>query len=153
MKIDYKVFDNGTAVIISRQPAIVPIGEEVYIRFKNAPDDVTTAILEIGGKETYRPISAGTCAIPASRLVGEIKVTLAVLDGSARPRIWKCEGLVATPCGGDILLTPNDMNLPERFNELKAENEEIRAEICTLKNSISALNDHMEKMLEGYNLV
>ena len=150
MKIDYKVFTNGTAVILTRQPTLITPDEEVYIHFDGA--SANTAIMEIGGKTMYRPLRNSLCAISAARLTGEIKVTLADFN-ETEPKTWACEELLATEYDNGILIAPNDMNMPERFVELKRENEEIRMMINDLYKQLKDMNKRIEKMLEGYDLI
>ena len=42
MKMEYKVLDNGTAVILTRQPELVY--DELYITFTGAPANATAII-------------------------------------------------------------------------------------------------------------
>ena len=44
------------------------------------------------------------------------------------------------------------MNLPQRFVELKLENEGIRQSQERLEGRVKELEDRLEKLLEGYDL-
>ena len=92
MKMEYKLLGNGSAVILTRQPEIVY--DELYITFSGAPSDAT-AIIETSGDSLYRKLSEGTCAVPANKLRGEVKITVAILDGTTPPKRWTCEELKA----------------------------------------------------------
>lgn len=150
MKTKYKILDNGTAVVLTRQPELVY--DDLYVDFSGAPSGAT-AIFEVGGDTMYRLLSDETCSVPVDKLNGVVKVTVALLDGSARPRKWACEELLAEKqknCG--TLISPNDMNLPQRFVELKLENETIRQSQKRLEGRVKELEDKLEKLLEGYDL-
>lgn len=51
MKMEYKILDNGTAVVLTRQPEMVY--DELYVDFSGAPSGAT-AIFECGGEDVYR---------------------------------------------------------------------------------------------------
>ena len=51
MMMEYKILDNGTAVVLTRQPELVY--DELYIDFSGAPSGAT-AIFEVGGDSLYR---------------------------------------------------------------------------------------------------
>lgn len=151
--IRYRFFGAGMTTITTRQPVIIPSAEKLCLCFDGKPEEATTAILQAGAHEMYLTLTDACAVLQAGRLSGNIKVTLAAIDSSARPQVWKCEEISTTPCEGGILIAPNDMNMPERFTELKKENEEIRAELGKVKAEISALQNRIERMLEGYDLV
>ena len=113
MKMEYKILDNGTAVVLTRQPELVY--DELYVDFSGAPSGAT-AIFECGGDSLYRLLNGVTCSVPADKLNGVVKVTVALLEGSARPRRWACEELLAEKQkSGGTLISPNDMNMPQKF--------------------------------------
>ncbi len=146
----YKILDNGTAVVLARQPELVC--DELFIDFSGAPSGATV-IFNVGGCSLYRSLEGESCSVPADKLDGVVKVTLALLDGSARPRKWSCEELLAQKQrGGDVLVAPNDMNLPQRVVELKLENESIRRDQKRLEERIKELEGQLKRLLEGYDL-
>ncbi len=148
--MEYKILDNGTAVVLTRQPEMVY--DELYIDFSGAPSGAT-AIFESGGS-LYRLLNGVTCSVPVDKLNGVVKVTVALLDGSARPRKWTCEELLAEKQkNGGTLISPNDMNLPQRFVELKLENESIRQTNDRISMRLKKLEDKLERLLEGYDLI
>ena len=150
MDREYRVLNNGTAVLLTRQPELER--GEVLIAFTGAPDGAT-AIFECNGDSIYRLLKDGICIISADKLSGPVAVTLAVLDGSARPKKWICEELVADvrEDRGGVILSPNDANLPERVTELKLENEELRNAQKNLENAIKALEEKLTSIYEGYD--
>lgn len=150
MNLEYKILGNGTAVILTRQPEIVH--GELRVDFTCAPLGAT-AIFESNGSSVYRLLDGISCSVPVSRLDGAVKVTLALLDGSASPKKWVCEELMTKKeKNGGVLVSPNDMNLPQRYIELKLENEEIRRENKCLAERVKKLENRLETILEGYDL-
>lgn len=146
--MEYKLLDNGTGIILTRQPEIV--SDMLYISFDGAPRDAT-AIITANGSSIYRLLEDGMCSIPAS--AGIVAVGIAELDGSAKPRRWICEGLKAEPLkDGQTLYAPNDGNLPETVAKLRLENQAIRESLSSLENSIKALREKFQKMMEGYDI-
>lgn len=151
MKMEYKLLDNGTGVILTRQPEIAE--GELFIAFADAPAE-STAIFEVkGGNSYYRMLSDGLCRLPASKLIGEVKVTVALLNGETPPRKWICEEFKASiQKNGATLIAPNDMNLPQTVVELRLENQEIRQSYKKLEEQYAELKDTLEKIMEGYDL-
>ncbi len=149
--MEYKVLDNGTAVILSRQPETVY--DELHISFSGAPLGAT-AILESDGNSLYRQLDGVSCSVSVDKLNGVVRVTVVLLDGSASPRRWYCEELFAEKLrDGGTLISPNDMNLPQRFVELKMENEAIRQSHERLEKRLDELEEKFEDLLEGYDLI
>ena len=146
----YKILDNGTAVVLTRQPELVY--NDLYVYFSGAPSGAT-AIFESGDNSMYRLLHDEACFVPVDKLNSVVKVTVALLDGSARPRKWACEELLADKQqSGGTLVSPNDMNLPQRFVGLILENEGIRHTQERLEGRVKELEDRLEKLLEGYDL-
>ena len=149
MKMEYKLLGNGSAVILTRQPEIVY--DELYITFSGAPSDAT-AIIETSGDSLYRKLSEGTCAVPANKLRGEVKITVAILDGTTPPKRWTCEELKAEALrDGGILVCPNDLNLPQTIFDLRIENQEIREENATIKGELAAIKKRLNEIMEAYD--
>lgn len=150
MKMEYKVLNNGTAVILTRQPELVY--DELYITFTGAPPDAT-ATFETSKGATYRKVEGTECSIPVKLLEGEVKVSLVVLDGSARPKRWLCEEIKAVvQKNGGTLISPNDMNLPQTVVELRLEVEELRKGYENLFALYQSLEKRLEDIMEGYNI-
>ena len=146
----YKLLGSGKAVIISREHEIVY--DNFFITFSGAPSDAT-AILDVNGSSLYRKLEDGVCSIPANKLVGEIRVTVVILDGTTPIKRWNCEELKAeTLRDGGTLVSPNDMNLPQKLADLELEYEHIRQTNERITKRLQALEDRLEKILEGYDL-
>ena len=150
MKMEYKLLDNGVGVILTRQPEIVE--DELFIDFADAPADATAIFETKGGNSYYRLLSDGLCSLPIKKIVGEVKVTVALLNGETPPRRWLCEEFkVSIQRNGGALVAPNDMNLPQTVVELRLENQEIRASHKRLEERYEELKDMLEKIMEGYD--
>lgn len=151
MDREYRVLNNGTAVLITRQPSLE--NGEICVTFTGAPSGAT-AIFEFNGNSIYRLLEDSMCTIPANKLKGPVVVTIALLDGSSRPEKWVCEELMADVWeNGAVLVSPNDANLPQRVTELALENEELRVLLGKLAGEIQSLKDNLESLYEGYDLV
>ena len=80
MKMEYKILDNGTAVVLTRQPELVY--DELYIDFSGAPSGAT-AIFEVGGDSLYRSLDGAFCGTwhnPASDSLGFYQPNLWLLN-------------------------------------------------------------------------
>lgn len=151
MDREYRVLENGTAVLMTRQPMLEV--EKIKITFTGAPEGVT-AIFENGSNTIYRALENNVCTIPVDILSGPVSVTLAILDKSARPKKWICEELLADKWkNGAVLISPNDSNLPMRVLELKLENEKIRKNQERLEERLDKLSARLDDLYEGYDLV
>ncbi len=150
MKMEYQILDNGTAVVLTRQPELVY--DTLYIDFSGAPSDAT-AIFESNGDTIYRRLCGKTCSVSVDKLDGAVKVTIAVLDGSARPYKWACEELMAEKqSNGGTLISPNDNNLPQKVVKLELQMQELNRSFISLEEKYKLLEDKLEKILEGYDL-
>lgn len=151
-KITYKLLDNDTGVILTRNPKI--IAEKISLRFEGAKKNAVAVFQFQEGIEIYKELKDGECSVKLHNTEGEIKVAITTLDDKARPRTWKCEQLKYKKCAcGDILVFPNDMNLPQTVTELKLENEELRIKNAELEEKFLKLENKINEMMEGYNLI
>ena len=149
--MEYKILDNGTAVVLTRHPEIAY--DRLYIDFLGAPSGAT-AIFESGGVYLYRTLNDVTCSVPVDKLNGVVKVTVALLDGSTPLKRWACEELKAERLrDGGTLISPNDMNLPQRFVELELECESIRQTNKHIETRLKELEGRLDKLFEGYDLI
>ena len=149
MNIEYKLLDNQTGVILTRQPQQT---KELSFTFLGAPSDATAIFTTESGDTLFRKLSEG-CSLPVDNLKGVICVTVAVLGAQAQPPHWICEEFVVTPLSDGALVSPNDMNLPQKVVDLQLENQELRESYSALNKHIKKLEERFEKLLEGYDLV
>lgn len=149
--MQFKLLDNYTGVLLSRQPE--ELGKELEISFTDAPHGAT-AVFTVGPDSYYRELENGKCSIPVGRINGIVKVRVCVFDGSAEPACWVCESLeVRHTSSGTVFALPNDTDMPLKIVELKTENQELRAENKRLWAEITELNRKIEHLYEGYDIV
>lgn len=152
MKITYKVLNNQSAVLLTRQAQLAQ--GNIPVVFQGASTKAT-AIFESGETVLYRPLDKDcTCSIPANKLHETVRVTLAILDEITPTAKWRCEELKVTRHkNGAVWITPNDMNLPQEVVEIRMELAFLR-EVCAdlvLKNQ--QLEERLANIMEGYDLV
>ena len=150
--LTYTLLSNHTGVLTSRGAQLVK--DKLPIRFEKVPER-STAVFTCGGVECYRTLSPqGECEIPASFLDGHMSVAVVILDGSARPERWSCEGLIAErQQDGAVFISPDDTDLAGKVATVLAENDALRGEINALSERIETLSRRVKTMLEGYDLV
>lgn len=150
MKMEIKLLNNKKGFILTRQPEVVE--DKLYITFTNAPKNAT-AIFENANDSLYRLLQDNCCEIPENFLIGEIKITVAILNGEINSPKWECEGIKASKTkDGNILIAPNDMNLPEKMVEIQLEMQEIQNNLSILSKNYSELETKLTKLLEGYDI-
>lgn len=148
----YKFLDNNTGIILTRNPQTFK--DKFIVRFEGAKKNAVAAFAFADGTELYRELKDGECSIRLPNNEGEMKVAVTVLDGTAKPRTWVCEQIKYKKCAcGEMLVSPNDMNLPQTVTELKLENEELRIEFAKLEEKYVTLENYVKKIMEGYDLI
>lgn len=148
----YKVLNNCTCVLISRQSLVVE-ERNICLRFIDAPQHSTVEVLA-AGVSLYRELIDGECTIPVDKLRGDIKVTLLVLDSTVPLKKWTCEELRGDVLrDGSMLLCPNDLNLPQVVADLRIENDRIAKEYVQLKEQIKKINERIDKIYEAYKFI
>ena len=148
--MEIKLLDNKKGFILTRQPEVVD--NSLYITFTGAPENAT-AIFENGKDSLYKLLRENCCEVPKNFLVGEIKITIAILDGDIKSSKWECEGIKTSKISdGNILIAPNDMNIPEKIVDVQLEMQEIKDNIHTLMKNYSELETKLTKLLEGYDI-
>ena len=144
-----RLLDNGTGVILSRQPFITH--EDEIIEFENAPLN-SVVIYEKNGLQFYREIKDGRAVFPFSIMDGIIKISVSIIISAAN--MWICEEIRADHLeNGGVLVAPNDMNLPQMVVDLKLESEALRAENKEIRETLNAFEDKLQGILEGYDIV
>lgn len=144
-----RLLDNGTGVILSRQPFITH--EDEIIELENAPLN-SVVIYEKNGLQFYREIKNGRAVLPFSILDGIIKISVSIIISAANK--WICEEIRADHLdNGGVLVAPNDLNLPQVVVDLKLENEALRKENVEIRARINALDNKLNGILEGYNII
>ena len=149
----YKILDKSKGIILSRTAE--SCRDKVIIEFEDIPNGAT-AIFEHqqANIKYFCEIVSGKCELPLRRFIdGRITLTVAVLDGSADPQRWQCEGLVLqTLSDGNVLIYPDDGDLPLDVALLKSELCDLRRNFAELAQKFNVLSDKLEKIMEGYDL-
>lgn len=148
MKMVYKLLNNGSGVILTRQPEIAE--SALFVHFTGVPTNATAIFTLESGESYYRPLSDASCSLPVANLRGAIKVTVAVLDKTPLRR-WICEEFKADKLKEGTLIAPNDMNLPQTVVDLRLENEDLRLTCRKLEEMYKEISDKLEKIMEGYD--
>ena len=135
--------------ILTRKPEFV--GKELVISFSGSPAGAT-AIFENGkGDYLYRLLVDKTCAVPQDFLVGEIKVTVTILDGSKDTGKYRCEPFCAERKEHLLLVYPNWLDIPTQIVELFGFINDLQCGMDKLSGKTEEIEKKVEKMLAGYD--
>ena len=152
MKMEYRLLCDKTGVILTREPEIV--SDELLIAFSGALDGYTAIFERDDGDSMYRQIKDENCSVSAAFLRGSIKVTVANLDGSVKPKKWLCEGIKAVRLKNvGVLISPDDANLQNKVVKLQIGYAELKGKSDKQEQKISELETKLNKLLEGYDIV
>ncbi|MBR2474729.1 MAG: hypothetical protein IKB51_06880 [Clostridia bacterium] len=149
MKI--KLLDNGTGVIITRQPfktkTVIPI------EFEGAPENALVIFNFADGKYDNRRVKESQVSLPIDNLDGVVKLTVALTNHSITK--WKCEELLITnkDNSGFATVLPNHLDLEAAFVRLVCENHEIREENAAIRQQLADMTKKFEGILEGYDII
>jgi hypothetical protein len=146
----YRLLSTGKGVITTRQVKVIK--DNATFLFNGAPEGAM-AVFTMPGATYYRELNGGRCNIPGKYLDGNIAVSIALNDKTAKIKRYSCEGLQATKLSDGVLLAPDDSNLAEEFAKSKVEMDELREDITALEKKIADITSAFEKMKEGYGLV
>ena len=140
MEIRYKLLGDGSGIILTRRADVS--SEELSVFFDGAPDGATAIFQNERGNTYYRELSNGSCTAPVSNMLGATAVSVAVLnEGGSR---FFCEGIFARALkNGEILVAPDDMNLPDVVASLRVENQALHEAI----DALAELPDKVERVL------
>ena len=137
------------AFIITRNPEVVE--DELIISFSGAPPGATAIFENSNGNSIYRLLSDDACSIPADFLVGEIKVTVTILNGKVDAEKITCEPICAERKNGVILVYPNWLDLPMQIIEIYGEIQGVKDGMSELLGKYDSLDKKVEKLLDGYD--
>lgn len=146
----YRLLSTGKGVITTRQVKVIK--DNATFLFNGAPEGAM-AVFTMPGATYYRELNGGRCNIPGKYLDGNIAVSIAINDKTAKIKRYSCEGLQATKLSDGVLLAPDDSNLAEEFAKSKVEMDELREYVASVDKKIDNLTAAFEKMKEGYGLV
>lgn len=151
MRYEYKLLNDGQGVTLTRQPGVVD--GDLIVSFDGAPDGAV-ALFARGSDRCFRTIESGACTLPKTMLCGTLDVAVICYDGSVDPKSWKCEGLCVTVLkSGELLITPDDNNLPLEVANLKIASHKLREDYAELEKKFKILSEKFTSMMEGYDLV
>jgi hypothetical protein len=138
-------------VMLSRQALVLDERQPLVICFDGV--ETATAIINYEcGDTVYRDLANGYCSIDNSTIPdGDIRITLAILDGSGKR--WACDGLKAMRVGGCLIVSPNEVSVPEKVAKSELDIQEIKSELAVLRNIVNDINERITTILEGYDLV
>jgi hypothetical protein len=146
----YKLLSTGRGIITTRQAKVVK--DNAMFLFSGAPEGAM-AVFTMPGATYYRELKSGRCNIPAKYLDGNIAVSIALNDKTAKIKRYSCEGLQATKLSDGVLLAPDDSNLAEEFAKSRVEADELRGEFEALREEFVNLKKQFNDMMQGYGLV
>lgn len=150
MKLEYRLLDSvNKGFILTRNPEV--ISSALIVLFTGSPNDATAIFENERGLFLYRALKDGTCLIPVDFLVGNIKVTVAVLSGSVDAPKYKCESIFTKRVSDGVLICPNGIDIPMQIIEIFSEIQKIKKEIVTASCKHDELDKKVEKLLDGYD--
>lgn len=155
MKIKYKLLNNYTGVLITRQPIIKErnYNNTLTVSFDKCPINATTIFeFENGKASFYRKLENGSCTIPLKDISGSVAVTVAILDGSSSTERWACDSLCVQKKDNVTVVSPGDMIVSDEVLKLKLELHSVRESIKLLNIAQESIFAQINKMIEGYDV-
>lgn len=150
-KIEYKLLNNDTAVILTRQPIVVY--DEFIISALDLPPKMSISA-RTENISLYRELINGERIIPTNKLSGVLSVSFVVSDDTVPLKRWIGEELkIEKLKDGGALICPNDLNLPQVVADLRVENDELRKEYKDIKDCLKKTNERVDKIFEAYKFV
>lgn len=135
--------------VLTRKPEIVD--KELITTFSGAPPGATAIFENAEGNSLYRLLADRTCVVPADFLVGEIKVTVTMLNGKVDAEKIICEPICVERKNGIVLVYPNWLDLPMQIIEIYGEIQGVKDGMSELLGKYDTLDKKVEKLLEGYD--
>lgn len=150
MKMEYTLLKNvRKGFVLTRKPEMIE--KELIISFSGAPSGATAIFENADGNSLYRLLADKTCSVPADFLIGEIKVTVTLLNGKADAEKYTCEPICVERKNGAILVYPNWLDLPMQIIELYGELQGVKSDMGELLGKYDSLDKKVEKLLDGYD--
>lgn len=139
----------GKGFVLTRKPEMIE--KELIISFSGAPSGATAIFENADGNSLYRLLADKTCSVPADFLIGEIKVTVTLLNGKVDAEKYTCEPICVERKNGVILVYPNWLDLPMQIIELYGELQGVKSDMGELFGKYDSLDKKVEKLLDGYD--
>lgn len=150
MKMEYTCLKKTRkGFVLTRKPEMVD--KELIITFSGAPSGATAIFENADGNSLYRLLADRTCVVPADFLVGEIKVTVTMLNCKVDAEKITCEPICAERKNGVILVYPNWLDLPMQIIEIYGEIQGVKDGMSELLGKYDSLDKKVEKLLDGYD--
>ena len=150
MKMEYTLLKNvRKGFVLTRKPEMIE--KELIISFSGAPSGATAIFENADGNSLYRLLADKICSVPADFLIGEIKVTVTLLNGKADAEKYTCEPICVERKNGVILVYPNWLDLPMQIIELYGELQGVKSDMGELLGKYDSLDKKVEKLLDGYD--
>ena len=150
MKMEIKLIKSvKKGFILTRKPETVD--KELYISFLGAPSGATAIFENEKGDSLYRELSDGLCSIPVDFLGGEIKTTVAHLNGIASADRYFCEGIYTAKKGNVVIVCPNGIDIPLQIFDILTKMQDIEKNMTALGGKYTELNSTLKKLIEGYD--
>ena len=150
MKMEYTLLKNvRKGFVFTRKPEMIE--KELIISFSGAPSGATAIFENADGNSLYRLLADKTCSVPADFLIGEIKVTVTLLNGKADAEKYTCEPICVERKNGVILVYPNWLDLPMQIIEIYGELQGVKSDMGELFGKYDSLDKKVEKLLDGYD--
>lgn len=150
MKMEYTCLKKTRkGFVLTRKPEMVD--KELIITFSGAPSGATAIFENADGNSLYRLLADRTCVVPADFLVGEIKVTVTMLNGKVDAEKITCEPICVERKNGVILVYPNWLDLPMQIIEIYGEIQGVKDGMSELLGKYDSLDKKVEKLLDGYD--
>lgn len=150
MKMEYTCLKKTRkGFVLTRKPEMVD--KELIITFSGAPSGATAIFENADGNSLYRLLADRTCVVPADFLVGEIKVTVTILNGKVDAEKITCEPICAERKNGVILVYPNWLDLPMQIIEIYGELQGVKGGMEELFGKFDSLDKKVDKLLDGYD--
>ena len=139
----------GKGFVVTRTPQI--IDGDLPVSFLAISPGYTAIFEDSSGRALYRTLVDNACVIPENFLAGEIKVTLAILDGESDSKKYVCEPFYVERKNGVVLVYPNWLDLPMQIIELYSELQGVKDDMGELSGRYSDLDEKVDKLLDGYD--
>lgn len=149
--MEYKlIVHNKQGYILTRKPE--KTRGDLIITFTGAPSGATAIFENSNGDSLYRLLADNTCSLPASFLKGTISVTVTVLNGRKSPK-YVCEKMYAEPIANQVLIMPDGLDVAVELVSIHGKIDTLSADITNILSQQKALNESLQKLIEGYDAI
>lgn len=152
MRIEYILFPyKDLGMLYTRKPEVVLLNGALMFSFTKAPSGATAIFENANGQLLYRDLSKNECLIPVDFLVGEIKITVAFLNGNANVKRIVCEPICAERKDGVVLIYPSTLDTAIQIIELHKDLQAVKDDMDSWHTAHDSLDEKVNKLLDGYD--